>query len=52
MRTASVEHSIRWADAIIFVYSVTDRESFDALQWNAGNLVSKLQKENRASENK
>jgi len=28
MRTASVEHSIRWADAIIFVYSVTDRESF------------------------
>jgi len=50
MRTASVEHSIRWADAIIFVYSVTDRESFDALQSNAVNLVSRMQQENKTND--
>lgn len=46
LRAASLEHSLRWADAIIFVYSITDKHSFETLKSNIATLVMKLQHEN------
>ena len=45
-----MEHSLRWADAIIFVYSIIDKASFDALNSTLVKLVSKVQQETEINE--
>ncbi|XP_002123663.3 uncharacterized protein LOC100180047 [Ciona intestinalis] len=42
MRVSSIEHYIRWADAIMLCFSVTDAESYKKLREVAVKMVDKL----------
>uniref|UniRef100_H2YXM8 small monomeric GTPase n=1 Tax=Ciona savignyi TaxID=51511 RepID=H2YXM8_CIOSA len=42
MRATSLEHYIRWADAIMMCFSVTDAESYKKLRDSALKLVEKI----------
>jgi len=41
MRTSVVEQQLRWADAIMMVYSITDVESFRQLKNTASKMIEK-----------
>ena len=52
MRSTTMEHSLRWADAIIFVYSIIDKTSFDVLNSTLDKLITKVQQEAVRNEDK
>ena len=42
MTLASIEHYLRWADAIMMIYSVTDADGFSQLKTTATTIIEKI----------
>ena len=41
MTLASIEHYLRWADALMMIYSVTDSDGFRQLKSTATKIIEK-----------
>ena len=47
MRTTAVDHYFRWADGVVLMYSITEQDSFVALQKSLSKVLQRIEDTSR-----